>query len=609
MHSRSNPPTEWRTQEGEDSPCTPSRRAGHRPVTPSNKFVRNPQLAYPSPSTPPRHGKIFRNDSLTPRNAPITPQRDIHGESHSSGAQSRVIFSGKIRDILAVNSHPVKQELAFNHLSTPPTTPIVRSSKPALEYTPVKGMYTSNPTPTSWPSPEPSPSSSRVTRSRQKIGDDRSQSLTVLSPGQPDSTASPALSRGKPSIKLEELEFEDSEIFSIPSSIRAPSTTRSLPRASQTFLPELARPTTRSQTRVAAPLPEVAKEAEQPLFVHNDSLFIFKNGQRLRSFQAIDLHFLIDREQGEKVCGTDEVNDIGYVIAYDMGCGKTAISIALIVCRPPPKDFKGAKATLVIVPSKGIMDHWVKEAQKFAPQLVVCFYDSYKANMSTNADIVLCTYTQVQRQYDAFAPDPDASPPKAQKPEKYWPLYKHGWFRVIADEAHQFRNPETKTAKAMWAIRKKHGLCLTGTPAQNSFLDYYPLIRFLEVTYEKLNSQIRYESLIYAKKQKGDPTTSARRLLDEIEGSFFIFRKKDDPTEDGKPLVPLPPRRDQYIYVELTYWERIAYQHVKDLPLSIFAKITHLRQACDHPVLVSEIVNSSIFGEEDDEEYNDRQVA
>ena len=46
---------------------------------------------------------------------------------------------------------------------------------------------------------------------------------------------------------------------------------------------------------------------------------IFQNGQTLKSFQAVDRAILLRKERGEKVCGTDTVNSVGYILAYEMG--------------------------------------------------------------------------------------------------------------------------------------------------------------------------------------------------------------------------------------------------------------------------------------------------
>jgi hypothetical protein len=46
---------------------------------------------------------------------------------------------------------------------------------------------------------------------------------------------------------------------------------------------------------------------------------IFSNGQSLKYFQACDVAVLMTRERGEKVCGTETVNDVGHILHYEMG--------------------------------------------------------------------------------------------------------------------------------------------------------------------------------------------------------------------------------------------------------------------------------------------------
>jgi len=93
---------------------------------------------------------------------------------------------------------------------------------------------------------------------------------------------------------------------------------------------------------------------------------VFGNGQNLHPYQAEDLKMLIRRERGEYVCGGEEHNDTGYLVAYPMGfvsiiCmprrteanmqsryGKTALTIALIASNPPPRSFNGCRATLSV---------------------------------------------------------------------------------------------------------------------------------------------------------------------------------------------------------------------------------------------------------------------
>lgn len=45
----------------------------------------------------------------------------------------------------------------------------------------------------------------------------------------------------------------------------------------------------------------------------------FENGQKLKQYQYLDLKRLVAREAGEEVCGTDVMNNVGFILAYEKG--------------------------------------------------------------------------------------------------------------------------------------------------------------------------------------------------------------------------------------------------------------------------------------------------
>ncbi|CAA7266319.1 unnamed protein product [Cyclocybe aegerita] len=335
---------------------------------------------------------------------------------------------------------------------------------------------------------------------------------------------------------------------------------------------------------------------EVPGFVSWECIGLFKNGHSLRYFQAEDLQKMRARELGE-VC---PVPCRGFILGYDMGYGKTVTAISLFLSNPPPKNFEGARATLVVVPNQGIIDHWVNEIQRFAPQLDVCEYRSIKDGLRSDADVVLVTYNQLFIQHRAFlAGKGDCLSEDGL--EMQAPLYLARWYRVALDEAHKGRNPESKTAASLWALRKVHALCITGTPIQNSPLDLYPLFKFLGVTYDGIDDLATFKLKIYSKRQKGRITDpNAQRLLDTIMQYVCIIRKKMDPVS-GRPLVRLPPRKDYQITVKLNPNERKVYEQLKHWSLPILAQLTRRRQACDHPMLLLHGLKKALLNEEEPE--------
>ena len=58
-------------------------------------------------------------------------------------------------------------------------------------------------------------------------------------------------------------------------------------------------------------------------------------------------------------------------------------------------------------------------------------------------------------------------------------IHDISWWRVVIDEAHQIRNPSSKTFKAVTEISRIHSLALTGSPFVNNPQDIYALLSFV----------------------------------------------------------------------------------------------------------------------------------
>ncbi|KIK01848.1 hypothetical protein K443DRAFT_97985 [Laccaria amethystina LaAM-08-1] len=161
-----------------------------------------------------------------------------------------------------------------------------------------------------------------------------------------------------------------------------------------------------------------------PPIIHHGSVTIFENGTRLKWYQSLDLARLYNREKGERVCGGNVYNNTGFILGYEMGYGKTPTALALICCNPAKSSRKESRSTLVLCPNQGIMSHWFLEANKFAPKLTVCYYDSISAPFDDKADIILATYSQLRNQHRIVSRDPSH--------KEKTPLYNRRFYRVIA---------------------------------------------------------------------------------------------------------------------------------------------------------------------------------
>ena len=170
----------------------------------------------------------------------------------------------------------------------------------------------------------------------------------------------------------------------------------------------------------------------------------------------------------------------GAILADEVGLGKT-IEAGLLIAQ---KWAERKRRILVITPAN-LRKQWHQElADKFGIVASLLEARSYrqaikngKTNpfdlVSTGGTVIICSY-----QFAAGkATDVQAVP----------------WDLVVIDEAHRLRNvykPENKTARILRdALTQPHKVLLTATPLQNSLLELYGLVSFVdERVFGDLNS-------------------------------------------------------------------------------------------------------------------------
>lgn len=263
--------------------------------------------------------------------------------------------------------------------------------------------------------------------------------------------------------------------------------------------------------------------------------------------------------------------NFGGCLADDMGLGKTVQTLAMLQAE---KD-KGIKnASLLIMPTS-LIYNWEVEAARFTPKLKVLVYTgtSRDKDISTfeKYDLVLTSYGITRLDIDIL--------------KDYYFHY------VILDESQAIKNPGSNIAKSVRELKSRFRLILTGTPLENSTLDLWSQMSFVNPGLLGTERYFRNEfQHPIEKKQDLDKT----RRLNVIIKPFILRRQKSQVAKD------LPEKVEHVRYVAMTEEQQEKYEEVKShyrnqildtieqqgvkkSQLLILQGLTQLRQIANHP--------------------------
>jgi len=258
---------------------------------------------------------------------------------------------------------------------------------------------------------------------------------------------------------------------------------------------------------------------------------------------------------------------LGGCLADDMGLGKTPTTLAHLAGLPGPH--------LVVCPLS-VVRNWEAETARFAPMLRVMVHhgtgradDATFANLVAQHDVVITTYQVAARDLDSLQQVP--------------------WSTFVLDEAQAVKNPDTRTARAMRAIKAGQRLALTGTPMENRLSELWSIFQIVAPGLLGNATQFRKQFALPIERDH-DPVATA--TLRRLTGPFLLRRTKAD-----KSLVPdLPDKVEQVAWAPLTREQAHMYQAVVDQLLAdaqeatgmrrrglVLAALTRLKQICNHP--------------------------
>jgi SNF2 family DNA or RNA helicase len=224
----------------------------------------------------------------------------------------------------------------------------------------------------------------------------------------------------------------------------------------------------------------------------------------------------------------------GGCLADDMGLGKTVQTLALLQHR---KEQGVENATLLVMPTS-LIYNWEKEAGKFTPDLKILVYTgTYRdknIELFKDYDLVISSYGIVRLDHELL--------------RNYYFDY------VILDESQAIKNPESNISHAVRELKSRSKLILTGTPIENSTMDLWSQMSFIN---DGLLGTSKFFKKNFLKPIEKNKDVAKVQKLYAIIKPFILRRNKD------QVLTELPPKIEQVLYCEMTAEQEKRYEEVK----------------------------------------------
>ena len=265
---------------------------------------------------------------------------------------------------------------------------------------------------------------------------------------------------------------------------------------------------------------------------------------------------------------------IGTCLADDMGLGKTIQLIALLQHERIEQGM-GVGPTLLVVPTS-VIGNWERELDKFSPEISVHVHHGIDrplgdefAEIVAERDVIITTYGLVHRDRET--------------------LNRISWHRVALDEAQYIKNPPTKQAQSIRALKAWHRVALTGTPVENRLIELWSIMEFLNPGYLGPASTFK-RTIARPIEQRRDPKRAdqLRRMIQP----FVLRRLKTDATV----IDDLPDCVQTKEYANLTpeqagIYEQVVNKMVSEVERSegiqrrglVLSTLVKLKQVCNHP--------------------------
>ena len=263
--------------------------------------------------------------------------------------------------------------------------------------------------------------------------------------------------------------------------------------------------------------------------------------------------------------------NFGGCLADDMGLGKTIQTLALLQHQ---KNENPGSTSLIIMPTS-LLYNWEMEAKKFTPEIKILNYTGINRVKDTSQ---FASYDIVITSYGTTRVDTE--------------ILREFYFNyIILDESQAIKNPDSLISKKVRELKSRRKLILTGTPIENSTLDLWSQMSFLNPGLLGNESYFKKEYLKPIEKKRDEEKT---RKLNALIKPFLLRREKSQVADD------LPEKVINVRYCTMSEAQKEVYEKEKNAFRSkimdviesdglakshmvLLQGLTQLRQIANHP--------------------------
>ena len=134
-------------------------------------------------------------------------------------------------------------------------------------------------------------------------------------------------------------------------------------------------------------------------------------------------------------------------------------------------------------------------------------------------------------------------------------LLNVAWERIILDEAHTIRNPQSLTSQAVCRLKAARRWAVTGTPIQNKELDLYSLLRFLRC--------YPFDEYQVWKRWIDNKSSQSQERMNTLVRTLLLRRTKEQKSNvTGDKIVNLPEKFRLEHKIQLSEEEKKVYDRI-----------------------------------------------